>query len=241
MKRFTSKPSVCYAYQYDGPNSLEGDEPSVPFEGVRWIFTSANGNYKYPHVRTAQGQDVMIRRGEWIVREPDGSGHYPIKDEIFKARWKEDTDRTERIEEAICICCRGKLSEPPKPFCNWCPDPRNPSKEFHPDGGAEHREPPFKEPDSNVQVSLDFLGRNGFLKDGDNEKNGFAKRLWGVDEHVDRGNQPAMQLVISLDDHSVWLETYGRDGDTIYLLEMIPRRTVGELTSLCRELGIELN
>ncbi len=25
-------------------------------------------------------------------------------------------------------------------FCNWCPEPKHPSKKFHPDGKAHHRE-----------------------------------------------------------------------------------------------------
>lgn len=40
------------------------------------------------YVVTAQGQNVYIENGEWIVDEGDGVHHYPIKDEIFRAKYE---------------------------------------------------------------------------------------------------------------------------------------------------------
>lgn len=34
-------------------------------------------------VTTAHGQPVYLQPGDWIVKEPNGNGYYPIKDEIM--------------------------------------------------------------------------------------------------------------------------------------------------------------
>lgn len=47
-----------------------------------------------PHVTTAQGQNVTIQPGEWIIQEREGqTGCYPCKADVFEATY-------EPVEEA---------------------------------------------------------------------------------------------------------------------------------------------
>ena len=40
------------------------------------------------YVITAHGQRVYLVYGDWIVTEPDGRGHYPVKPDIFAATYE---------------------------------------------------------------------------------------------------------------------------------------------------------
>lgn len=40
------------------------------------------------YVTTIQKQDVVIKPGEWAIREPDGVHFYPCADEVFKATYE---------------------------------------------------------------------------------------------------------------------------------------------------------
>lgn len=40
------------------------------------------------HVHTAHGrQAVRLEKGDWVLAEPDGKGYYPVKPDIFAARY----------------------------------------------------------------------------------------------------------------------------------------------------------
>lgn len=43
-------------------------------------------------VTTINGNDARVFIGDWIVAEPDGVHHYPIKPEIFEKRWQPKAD-----------------------------------------------------------------------------------------------------------------------------------------------------
>lgn len=55
------------------------EDPAAPPEGVVLDADAAGW-----HVVTTQGARVPVRPGEWVVAEPDGSGHYPIDDAMFR-------------------------------------------------------------------------------------------------------------------------------------------------------------
>jgi len=42
----------------------------------------------YPAVITAHGQVTPVVAGDWIIAEPDGRGHYPVKPDIFEATYE---------------------------------------------------------------------------------------------------------------------------------------------------------
>ena len=70
MATYESLPVTCEAYQWFG-----GIGPGIHQSNVSSVF--------YVH-----GNRVFIDSGDWIVKEPVGDGYYPVKDEIFKKRWK---------------------------------------------------------------------------------------------------------------------------------------------------------
>lgn len=76
MRKFRSKPTTCYAEQYTGPACVPFGEPipSAP-EGVR--FLGHDGVF-LPTVETAHKQIVYLQPGDWVIREPNGDGYYPV-------------------------------------------------------------------------------------------------------------------------------------------------------------------
>lgn len=44
------------------------------------------------YVVTAHGQRVYLSPGDWVITESDGRGHYPCKDEIFRATYQPAVD-----------------------------------------------------------------------------------------------------------------------------------------------------
>lgn len=68
--RFQRKATTVEAEQFT-------DETRPP-AGVR--FSDSLGFY----VTTAQGRNVCVEIGEWIVREQDGERYYPVADDVFK-------------------------------------------------------------------------------------------------------------------------------------------------------------
>ncbi len=80
--RFRNKPRIVEAEQF-----TEDHTPS----GVK---ESAVG----PFVTTAQGQNVPVSFGEWIIKESQGDGYYPCKNDIFQATY-------ELVVEGIKVPC----------------------------------------------------------------------------------------------------------------------------------------
>jgi hypothetical protein len=75
MARFRKKPEEFEAYQWEGPGH------SVP--GVEAVYDRDTDTDKY-FVTTAHDQLVYLEPGDWVRKEPDGNGYYPIKDAIIR-------------------------------------------------------------------------------------------------------------------------------------------------------------
>ena len=84
--RFRTKLREVDAEQYLGPASSDDKLPDpVAPRGVSFTPPDMTGRIK-PYVVTAHGQIVFLANGDWVIREPDGRGFYPCKDDIFRAR-----------------------------------------------------------------------------------------------------------------------------------------------------------
>jgi hypothetical protein len=85
---FRTKPRDIEAVQFHGCGYYEARGLAYP-EGVCFC-TEADISSASPHahVHTAHGQIVLLATGDWISPEPDGRGFYPIKPDIFEARYE---------------------------------------------------------------------------------------------------------------------------------------------------------
>lgn len=76
MKKYIHKPTLIDAEQFHGFYR-------TPYpEGVQ---VEENRCY----VTTAHGQRVYLEEGDWIAREPNNRGYYPIKPDIFVKNYDE--------------------------------------------------------------------------------------------------------------------------------------------------------
>lgn len=76
MAKYRKKPVVREATQWF---------PGKDVPGVIDLGAAVEGGPAEWAVRTAQGKLVTLTRGDYVVTEPDGSGHYPVKPEIFES------------------------------------------------------------------------------------------------------------------------------------------------------------
>lgn len=78
MARYKSKSRYCQAGQYfpdqPGPSGIQLDVDGRAF------------------VVTTHGNRVYLVSGDWVVKEPDGNGYYPIKPHIFDLAWEWDPE-----------------------------------------------------------------------------------------------------------------------------------------------------
>lgn len=84
MARFRKKPAEFEAEQIAvALPILPGDPcPSAP-PGVAWGIKDHDDPFLYPFVKTAGGKIVFLDSGDWVVREPNGDGYYPIKPDVM--------------------------------------------------------------------------------------------------------------------------------------------------------------
>lgn len=86
MQRFTSKPVEIEAWQL--VEHPADDQNPVPYvihpEGFSLTF---NGEDWVLWVEKSQA-NAVIHPGDWVIREPDGSGFYPCTAAIFAARYE---------------------------------------------------------------------------------------------------------------------------------------------------------
>ena len=82
MRQYVSKPTTVSAYQLTDEMMFNhvANGHELP-EGLDF-----SGEYSVC-VTTIQGERVSVKPGEWIVREPIGDGHYPVADEVFRAKY----------------------------------------------------------------------------------------------------------------------------------------------------------
>lgn len=73
MGKFRSKPVEIEAVQFND----QGDHPAVFDDGTKdgWLMHTRSGV-------------AVVRLGDWIITEPDGSGHYPCAPEVFAAKYE---------------------------------------------------------------------------------------------------------------------------------------------------------
>ena len=67
------------------PTEIEAEQFFHPAISGPGVYTEEDGR---SYVVTAHEQKVYLERGDWVVQEPDGIHHYPIKDTIFKQRYR---------------------------------------------------------------------------------------------------------------------------------------------------------
>jgi len=90
--RFRSKPAEIEAEQW----FPEKDVPGVHCEEV-WATIGSRipgvepKRFRQPdlfYVVAIHGQKAYLEPGDWVVTEPDGKHQYPVKPDIFAARWE---------------------------------------------------------------------------------------------------------------------------------------------------------
>ena len=78
-------------------NEIEAEQFNPPLQipkGVINVYEMGEGTDENPtwytgEVWTIQGEKVRVRKGEWIVQEPDDSErYYPISDEVFQRKYE---------------------------------------------------------------------------------------------------------------------------------------------------------
>lgn len=91
MARFRSKPAEVEAVQFTGEGA---DPPGAQRCGCAAQCDPATGSGAECNlcgsafVTTAHGDQIRLSPGDWVVTEPDGRGFYPVKADIFAARWE---------------------------------------------------------------------------------------------------------------------------------------------------------
>jgi hypothetical protein len=88
MRQFRSKPSVIEAEQFHGVGWYEANERPYPEGHCLCDDGKKTSDTPHSHVHTAHEQIVLLSVGDWIVREPDGRGFYPVKPDIFTAKYE---------------------------------------------------------------------------------------------------------------------------------------------------------
>jgi hypothetical protein len=87
--KYRKKPVVVEAVQLD----TSGPHKTALPDGVTGVFDLGGAdNWDYEgsrfFVTTIQGQRVEVKRGEWIITEPDGIHHYPCDPAVFEATYE---------------------------------------------------------------------------------------------------------------------------------------------------------
>lgn len=90
-------------------------------------------------------------------------------------------------------------------------------------------------------IDAEWLQARGFLQDGNGEHKEYGKRAWSL-SHLDNSDDEtanSIQVLVSAEDSSVWLEVYAPNGDSLALIE-VPGGTRERVLKLCEALGIQL-
>lgn len=90
MATFETRPARKEAYRFTRKRLLD-PSPDAPCPGLSQGTHHDGGTFYF--VVTAHGQQTTVEFGDWIVPEPDGRGHYPVKDDIFRSR-----------HDPVCTC-----------------------------------------------------------------------------------------------------------------------------------------
>ena len=90
-------------------------------------------------------------------------------------------------------------------------------------------------------IDAEWLEARGFLQDGNGEHKEYGKRAWSL-SHLDNSDDEtanSIQVLVSAEDSSVWLEVYAPNGDSLALIE-VPGGTRERVVKLCEALGVKL-
>lgn len=79
--KFVKKPVIVEAEQWFPGKQVEGVY-GCPGQEMCPCY-KLGGNHNKPHVMTAHYQIVLVEPGDWIIKEPNGNGYYPCKNDIF--------------------------------------------------------------------------------------------------------------------------------------------------------------
>ena len=79
--------SLNFHIYHSLPSSIEAMRVWKPFDAFRGMAHILEVRDNGMTVQTAGGPAVVYD-GDWLAKEPDGRGYYPIKDEIFRQRWR---------------------------------------------------------------------------------------------------------------------------------------------------------
>lgn len=84
--KFRKKALVVDAVQWVG-------QPDLPGLRKRLVAPPLNSgwgddNYWQWYVTTIHGDEIVIAPGDWIVTEPDGIHHYPVRMDIFEKTYE---------------------------------------------------------------------------------------------------------------------------------------------------------
>lgn len=82
--RFRSKPRIIEAVRFDP----EGEHRTRLPTGVVVVPTLPVGSGWRYATCTAHDELATVLPGDWIVKEPDGRGHYPVKPDIFERTYE---------------------------------------------------------------------------------------------------------------------------------------------------------
>lgn len=90
-------------------------------------------------------------------------------------------------------------------------------------------------------ITAGWLQQVGFLQDGNGEHKEYGKRAWSIShlENSDDDTANSIQVLVSAEDQSVWLEVYDKAGDSLALIE-VPGGSCERVLTLCDALGIQL-
>lgn len=90
MPKFRSRPVEVEAVQWFKP----GDHPAVERKPLYDLAGPINNPRRLGWSFEVLGKQgwSRVNPGDWIITEPDGSGHYPCADSVFCAKYEEITD-----------------------------------------------------------------------------------------------------------------------------------------------------
>jgi len=94
MTKFIKKPVSIEAYQITKDlikHPLPAGLNFVCCEG----YTDGTIRSWVGTVTTIHGQETRVILGDWIVTEPDGIHHYPVKPDVFKATYYTEQEYAE--------------------------------------------------------------------------------------------------------------------------------------------------
>lgn len=87
MNKYRRKPTVVDAAQYSGPEYANPGEHRPLMPGLVWM-RKADENLEllegyFPHVVSVVGKYIRVWPGDWVVRDPSGTGYYTVEKESF--------------------------------------------------------------------------------------------------------------------------------------------------------------